>query len=215
MLMARAENYRHAHIQFQIIESNPNEYIPLEPSCINVYRSEVVTRGVFSTPATHLMAHHLSISISPPLFSLSLSLPTYLLTCTYLYLPVPTYLPPLWPLGFPTPPLPVLRRCRCPSATPLWRRPTAARSPAPRRRPPRLPLVYQRAEQTASLLRARARGATVHGEQLRLKVNRAPAGHRVVVQSYPRDIGAGAARVQRRGAGGVHRDQRRAIECGR
>ena len=91
MLMARAENYRHAHIQFQIIESNPNEYIPLEPSCINVYRSEVVTRGVFSTPATHLMAHHLSISISPPLFSLSLS--TYL--PTYMHLPVPTctYLP--------------------------------------------------------------------------------------------------------------------------
>ena len=96
MLMARAENYRHAHIQFQIIESNPNEYIPLEPSCINVYRSEVVTRGVFSTPATHLMAHHLSISISPPrrlsFLSLSLYLPTYLHapTCTYLYLP--TYL---------------------------------------------------------------------------------------------------------------------------
>ena len=56
---------------------------------------------------------------------------------------------------------------------------------------------------TSSPPRARARGATGHGEQLRLQLERAPARHRLVVEAHPRDVRAGAARVQRRRGGGV------------
>ena len=116
------------------------------------------------------------------------------------------------PLGLSAPPSLALQRNESPlPLSPPWSSHLCTESgTAATASPP----PYRWARQTALLLGARAQGATVHGEQLRLQVDRAPAGHRAVVHSYPRDIGAGAARVQRR-RGGVHRYQRRAVECGR